>query len=267
MKLASWNVNSLKVRLPHLLDWLEEAKPDLLGLQETKLTDEKFPLEAIEAAGYQVRFAGQPTYNGVAVLARAERFSALEDVQVNDTRLPDDQKRLLALTAIPADGTAPIRFINAYMPNGSAVGSEKYAYKLAWLAALRSRLAEELARYSHLALVGDFNIAPADLDVHNPAAWQGQILCSEPEREALQAFIQLGLHDSLRVLHPQAEGAFSWWDYRQAGFRRNLGLRIDLILVTDALRKGLTEAGIDKGPRKREQPSDHAPVWALLRHA
>lgn len=267
MKLASWNLNSLKVRLPHLLDWLAEAQPDLLGLQETKLIDEKFPQEAIEAAGYRVSFAGQPTYNGVAVLARASRFSALEDIRVNDPQLPDDQKRLLALTACPADGSPPIRFINAYMPNGSAVGSDKYAYKLAWLAALRDRLGEELQQHPHLALVGDFNIAPADLDVHDPAIWQGQILCSEPEREAFRAFVQLGLHDSLRVLHPTAEGAYSWWDYRQAGFRRNLGLRIDLILVTEPLRQTLLEAGIDKGPRRREQPSDHAPVWAVLRHA
>jgi len=267
MRLASWNVNSLKVRLPHLLEWLEEAKPDLLGLQETKLVDEKFPREAIESAGYHVAFAGQPTYNGVAVLARADRFAPLDACVVNDPSLPDDQKRLLAVTATPLDGGPSLRFINAYMPNGSAVGSEKYTYKLAWLAALRDRLAAELEQHARLALVGDFNIAPADIDVHDPAAWQGQILCSEPERAAFQAFVALGLHDSLRLIHPSAEGAFSWWDYRQAGFRRNLGLRIDLVMISSALQSAVLDAGIDKGPRKREQPSDHAPVWADLRGA
>lgn len=267
MRLASWNVNSLKVRLPHLLDWLKEAQPDLLGLQETKTIDEKFPREAIEAAGYHVAFAGQPTYNGVAVLAKADRFEPLQDWEVNDPHFPDDQKRLLSVTAQPRDGGPALRFINAYMPNGSAVGSEKYSYKLAWLAALRDRLSAELSRHPRLALVGDFNIAPADADVHDPAAWAGQILCSEPERSALRDFVALGLHDSFRQVHPTAEAAFSWWDYRQAGFRRNLGLRIDLILVSDVLRSELKDAGIDKGPRKREQPSDHAPVWADLSHA
>jgi len=262
-RLASWNLNSLKVRLPHLLDWLAAEKPDAIGLQELKLVDEKFPRDQIEAAGYDCYFAGQPTYNGVAILTRRETVASVEDVRVNDPRLPDDQKRLIAATLGFKNGTR-LRFVNGYMPNGSEVGSEKYAYKLAWFAALTERLREELAHHPALALVGDFNIAPADLDVHDPKAWHEKILCSTPEREAFQTLIGLGLTDSFRHHHPELEKAFSWWDYRMAGFRRNLGLRIDHILLTAPLLAQCTAAGIDKTPRALEQPSDHAPVWANL---
>ncbi len=182
---------------------------------------------------------------------------------VNDPRLPDDQRRLIAATLTFKTGSH-LRFVNGYMPNGSEVGSEKYAYKLAWFAALTERLREEIAQHPTLALVGDFNIAPSDLDVHDPKAWHEKILCSTPEREAFQTLIGLGLTDSFRHHHPELEKAFSWWDYRMAGFRRNLGLRIDHILLTAPLLAQCTAAGIDKTPRALEQPSDHAPVWADL---
>jgi len=264
IRLASWNLNSLKVRLPHLLNWLATEQPDVIGLQELKLIDEKFPRAEIEAAGYSCCFAGQPTYNGVAILTRNQSVESVADVVVNDPRLPDDQKRLIAATVSFKSVSQSLRFVNGYMPNGSEVGSEKYAYKLAWFAALTERLRQELSQHSRLALVGDFNIAPADLDVHDPAAWQDKILCSEPEREAFQTLLGLGLHDSFRHHHPDLEKAFSWWDYRMAGFRRNLGLRIDHILLTDDLLARCQATGIDKTPRALEQPSDHAPVWADL---
>lgn len=251
MKIASWNVNSLKVRLPHLLDWLAEAKPDVLGLQELKLEDAKFPRDEIEAAGYHVAFVGQKTYNGVALLAR----EPINDVVLNNPRYPDEQKRLITGTV------GDVRVVCAYMPNGQAVGSDKYEYKLAWLDALAERLAEELAAHPKLALFGDFNIAPDDRDVHDPAAWAGQILCSEPERTAFQRFLNLGLTDSFRQFE-QPERTFSWWDYRNLGFRKNLGLRIDHVLLSAPLAEKCTAAGVDRAPRKLERPSDHAPVWA-----
>jgi len=263
IRLASWNLNSLKVRLLHLLDWLATETPDVIGLQELKLVDEKFPRDQIEAAGYDCYFAGQPTYNGVAILTRRQTVESVANVMVNDPRLPDDQKRLIAASLTFKTGTS-LRFVNGYMPNGSEVGSEKYAYKLAWFAALTERLREEIAQHPALALVGDFNIAPADLDVHDPQAWQEKILCSTLEREAFRTLLGLGLTDSFRHHHPGLEKAFSWWDYRMAGFRRNLGLRIDHILLTAPLLAQCTAAGIDKTPRALEQPSDHAPVWADL---
>lgn len=250
MKLASWNVNSLKVRLPHLLDWLAAQQPDAICLQETKLEDHNFPRADIEAAGYQVAFAGQKTYNGVAILAR----HPIADVRIGNPHYPDPQQRLIAATV------AGVRFIGAYMPNGQAVGSEKYAYKLEWLRALHTLLSEELAAHPQLALGGDFNIAPEDRDVHDPVAWAGQILCSEAERAAFQGFLSLGLKDSFRLFE-QPEKSFSWWDYRMLGFQKNLGLRIDHILVSEALAARCTAAGIDRAPRKLERPSDHAPVW------
>ncbi|MCE1181542.1 MAG: exodeoxyribonuclease III [Rhodocyclales bacterium] len=253
MKIASWNVNSLKVRLPHLLDWLAEAKPDALGLQELKLEDHNFPHAEIEAAGYHVAFAGQKTYNGVALLAR----EPIRDVVINNPHFPDEQKRLIAGTI------GEVRVICAYMPNGQAVGSEKYDYKLRWLDALAQRLGEELTAHPQLALVGDYNIAPDDRDVHDPAAWAGQILCSEAERSAFQRFISLGLSDSFRLFE-QPERTFSWWDYRNLGFRKNLGLRIDHVLLSQALAEKCTAAGVDRAPRKLERPSDHAPVWAEI---
>ena len=253
MKIASWNVNSLKVRLPHLLDWLAAQQPDALCLQELKLEDAKFPLAEIEAAGYRAAFAGQKTYNGVALLARRD----IADVQINLPNFPDEQKRLIAGTI------GDVRVVCAYMPNGQEVGSDKYAYKLAWLAALAEWLQAELVRYPKLALCGDYNIAPDDRDVHNPAAWEGKILCSEPERAAFQRFLELGLSDSFRLFE-QPEKTFSWWDYRMLGFQKNLGLRIDHVLLSAPLAAACSAAGIDRAPRKLERPSDHAPAWATL---
>ncbi|MBP5996459.1 MAG: exodeoxyribonuclease III [Azonexus sp.] len=253
MKIASWNVNSLKVRLPHLLDWLAEQQPDALCLQELKLEDQNFPLAEIEAAGYQAAFFGQKTYNGVALLAR----SPIADVVTGNPHFPDEQKRLIAGTV------GDTRVICAYMPNGQAVGSDKYDYKLRWLDALAVWLQEELARYPKLALCGDYNIAPDDRDVHDPKAWAGQILCSDPERAAFRRFIDLGLSDSFRLFE-QPEKTFSWWDYRMLGFQKNLGLRIDHVLLSPPLAAQCSAAGIDRAPRKRERPSDHAPVWATV---
>ena len=253
MKLAAWNVNSLKVRLPQLLEWLDAGKPDLVCLQETKLEDHNFPRAEIEAAGYQVAFSGQKTYNGVALLAR----ETPTDVVCGNPHFPDPQKRLIAATV------GGIRVICAYIPNGQAIDSDKYTYKLAWLDALNTWLGEELAANPQLVLAGDFNIAPADRDVHNPAAWAGQILCSAPERAAFQRLLGLGLHDSFRLFE-QPEKSFSWWDYRMLGFQKNQGLRIDHILLSAPLAARCTAAGIDREMRKRERPSDHAPVTALL---
>ena len=248
MKIVSWNVNSLKVRLPQLLEWLAEKQPDVVCLQETKLEDANFPQAEIEATGYQVAFSGQKTYNGVALLARGE----LANVVCGNPHFADPQKRLIAATI------GGVRVICAYVPNGQAVGSDKYDYKLAWLAALETWLAEQLAAYPQLALAGDFNIAPDDRDVHDPAAWAGQILCSDAERSAFQRLLALGLHDSFRLFE-QPEKTFSWWDYRMLGFQRNQGLRIDHILLSEPLRARCTASGIDREMRKRERPSDHAP--------
>lgn len=255
MKIATWNVNSLKVRLPHLLTWLADNPVDVLCLQETKLTDDKFPTAAINEAGYQVAFSGQKTYNGVAILSKYP----IADVVKNNPRYPDEQQRILAATI---EG---IRFICAYVPNGQAVDSDKYSYKLAWLAALRDWLADEVAAHASagLAILGDYNIAPEDRDVHDPAAWAGQVLCSDKERAALVALTDLGLTDAFRMF-PQADKSFSWWDYRMLGYQKNKGLRIDHILLTDALAKRCVACAIDRVPRKWAQPSDHAPVIATL---
>jgi exodeoxyribonuclease-3 len=253
MKLATWNVNSLKVRLPQLLEWLEAQQPDVVCLQETKLEDHNFPHAEIEAAGYQVAFSGQKTYNGVALLAR----ETPQDIVCGNPHFPDPQKRLIAATV---NG---IRVICAYIPNGQALDSDKYVYKLAWLDALQIWLGEELAANPQLALAGDFNIAPEDRDVHNPAAWAGQILCSAPERNAFQHMLDLGLKDSFRLFE-QPEKSFSWWDYRMLGFQKNQGLRIDHILLSTPLATRCTAAGIDREMRKRERPSDHAPVFATI---
>ena len=253
MKIASWNVNSLKVRLPHVLDWLAEAQPDLLGIQETKTLDENFPQQEIEAAGYQVLFSGQKTYNGVAVLSRLA--TAPKEIITDIPGLEDHQRRVLGATY------GKLRFINLYVPNGSEVGSDKYTYKLDWLDKLASYLKKQLQEHKNLVVVGDFNIAPEDRDVHDPEAWKGSVLVSEPERAALQKLLDLGLHDSFRLFE-QDEKLYSWWDYRAAAFRRNMGLRIDHILCSDALKKKCTASYIDKEPRKLERPSDHAPVVA-----
>ena len=257
MKLASWNVNSLNVRLPHLLGWLSTQAPDAICLQETKLEDGRFPLEQIESAGYRSAYSGQKTYNGVAILAR----SPLGDVVTAPPGFPDEQKRFLAATI--GQGAGAIRIVCAYVPNGQAVGSEKYQYKLRWLAAFRDWLASELKRSPRLAVLGDYNIAPADEDVHDPKTWENQVLCSPREREAFREILALGLKDSFR-LFTQPEKSFTWWDYRMNAFKRNLGLRIDHILLSPELAFRCRAGRIDVEPRKLERPSDHAPVIADL---
>ncbi|WP_019590865.1 exodeoxyribonuclease III [Thioalkalivibrio sp. ALE20] len=251
MKIASWNVNSLKVRLPQVLSWLGTSHTDILALQETKLTDEAFPVAAIHEAGYQVVHSGQKTYNGVAILSRTEAT----DVVTDPPGLEDAQRRILAATI------AGVRVVNLYVVNGEAVDSEKYAYKLDWLSRVRSWLEEEARHHDRLVVLGDFNIAPDDRDVHDPEVWEGKVLCSAPEREALQSLQALGLEDTFRAFD-QPEGEFSWFDYRAASYRRNRGLRIDLILASAELGRRLAGAGIDREPRAWERPSDHAPVWA-----
>lgn len=251
MKIATWNVNSLKVRLPQLLEWLAEQQPDVVCLQETKLEDSRFPREDIENAGYDVAFSGQKTYNGVALLARAP----LDDVVIDNPYFADPQKRLIAATV------GGIRVVCAYFPNGQAVGSDKYAYKLAWIDSLHRWLSEELARTPRLVLAGDYNIAPDDRDVYDPVAWAGQILCSDAERAALGRLLDLGLSDTFRRFE-QPEQSFSWWDYRMLGFQKNRGLRIDLILASTAIAGDCRAVRIDREMRKRERPSDHAPVIA-----
>ena len=249
MKLASWNVNSLNVRLPHVEQWCGSAQPDVLALQETKLEDAKFPRAALEALGYQVRFSGQKTYNGVALLARAP----IEDVVTDIPGLDDPQRRVLVATV------GDLRVANLYVVNGQAVGSEKYAYKLDWLDKVTRFLEGELRNDPRLIVMGDFNIAPDDRDVHDPVAWHEQILCSTPERDALRRLLDLGLVDSFRLFDDSA-GQYSWWDYRQAGYRRNLGLRIDLVLAGEPLKGRARAATIERDPRGWERPSDHAPV-------
>ena len=254
MKLATWNVNSLKVRLPQLLDWLPVAQPDVMCLQEIKQEDAKFPRAEIEAAGYRAIFSGQKTYNGVAILARAEPVDTVTGIP----GFADEQKRVLAVTI---DG---VRVVCLYAPNGQAVGSDKYEYKLRWYAALREWLKDEILRHPELAVLGDLNVAPEDRDVHDPKAWEGQVLVSEPERVALRALVDLGLKDSFRLFE-QPEKSFTWWDYRMLGFRRNAGLRIDHILLSPALAARCVSCTIDKAPRKLERPSDHTPVLCELR--
>lgn len=253
MKLACWNVNSLKVRLPHVLQWLQDNPVDVLCLQETKLTDDKFPVSEIEAAGYHVAFNGQKTYNGVAILSR----HVITDVVKNNPLFDDEQQRLLTVTI------QNMRIICAYIPNGQAPDSDKFQYKLAWLAALQNWLSEQQKNYPELALLGDFNIAPEDRDVHDPAAWEGQNLVSPSERAAYQTMLALPLIDSFRLFE-QAEKSYSWWDYRALGFRLNKGLRIDHILLSPPLAARCQSCIIDRAPRKWEQPSDHAPVIATL---
>lgn len=253
MKIASWNVNSLKVRMPHLTDWLRAAQPDVLALQEIKLTDEAYPRDQITALGYQSQVNGQKTYNGVALLSRQPAHDPVRDIP----GLDDPQRRVLAATI---DG---IRVVNLYVVNGQSVGSEKFSYKLGWLAALRNWLQDEIAQHPKLVVLGDFNVTPDDRDVHDPAAWYEQVMCSTPERSALGELLALGLCDSFR-LKESAGGKYTWWDYRQGAFRRNLGLRIDLVLVSPALREQVHKVGIDREPRRWERPSDHAPVWVEL---
>ena len=255
MKLATWNVNSLKVRLPQVLDWLGENPVDALCLQELKLAQEMFPLDAFTEIGYQACWAGQKTYNGVAVISR----QAGADEQCNIPGFDDHQQRIIAATLPSPIGD--IRVISAYCPNGQSLDSDKYAYKLEWFAALRNWLADELQRYPRMAVLGDYNVAPKDEDVHDPAKWEGDVLVSDAERAAFQALLDLGLIDSFREFE-QEEKSFSWWDYRRFAFRRNAGLRIDHVLISEALRPYCTGCIIDKQPRRNEQPSDHTPVVA-----
>jgi len=257
LTLATWNVNSLKVRLPHLLDWLTTHSVDVVCLQETKLVDENFPAAALAEAGYAAAFAGQKTYNGVALLTRRETTPEASDVIVALPGLEDPQKRLIGATV------GDMRVVCAYFPNGQSVDSEKYDYKLRWIAALNAWLRIELARHPRLALAGDFNIAPEDRDVHDPKAWAGQVLFSEPEKQAFRDLIALGLVDSFRLFE-QPERSYTWWDYRMQAFRRKMGLRIDHVLLSSALAPHCTACSIDVEPRRREQPSDHAPVIATL---
>ncbi len=251
LTIATWNVNSLKVRLPQVLDWLALKQPDVLALQETKLTDEAFPVAELSAAGYQLAYSGQKTYNGVALLSRLPLDHVIRELP----GLDDPQRRLLGATV------GGVRILNLYVPNGQTVGSDKYAYKLAWLAALADFLREQLAAHPRLVVLGDFNIAPEDRDIHDPEAWAGQVLCSEPERTALGHLLDLGLADTFRLFE-QPPACFSWWDYRAAAFRRNRGLRIDLILASPELATACRRCAIDKETRGLERPSDHAPVLA-----
>ena len=253
MKIATWNVNSLKVRLAHLLDWLASERPDIVCLQETKTEDLNFPKGAIESAGYQCAYSGQKTYNGVAILSR----SAPANVQPGIPGFEDAQKRVLGATI---DG---VRVICAYVPNGQAVGSEKYAYKLDWLRAFENWLREDLAREPRLVVLGDYNIAPEDRDVHDPKLWEGQVLVSQAEREAFARLLALGLEDGFR-LFVQPEKSYTWWDYRMNAFKRNMGMRIDHILLSPELAGKCTGCTVDLAPRKLERPSDHTPVIAEL---
>ena len=247
MKLATWNVNSLKVRLPQVLDWLHAAQPDVLCLQELKLEDKAFPTAELREAGYQAAFSGQKTYNGVAILSR----TGLTEVSVGIPDFADEQKRIIAATV------EDVRIVCGYFPNGQAPGSDKFAYKLDWLRALTRWLGEELKRYPRLALLGDYNIAPEARDAHPD--WREEIHVSPQERAAFRALTELGLQDAFRMFE-QPEKSFSWWDYRMMAFRRNFGLRIDHLLVSPALRAACRSCVVDKEPRRLERPSDHAPV-------
>jgi exodeoxyribonuclease-3 len=253
MKLATWNVNSIKVRLPQLLDWLSGARPDVLCLQELKAEEQKFPRTELEAAGYTSAVSGQKTYNGVAILSR----TPLGDVVQGIPGFADEQKRVITATA------QGVRVMCVYCPNGQSVGSEKYEYKLRWFAALKDYLSAELQKHPRLAVAGDFNVAPEDRDVHDPKAWEGQVHVSGPERTAWRALLALGLKDSFRLFE-QPEKVYSWWDYRMMGFRRNAGLRIDHVLLSQELARACTASTVDKAPRKLERPSDHAPALAEL---
>lgn len=252
-KLATWNVNSLNVRLPHVLDWLRDNPIDVLCLQETKQEDSKFPYEDFKNAGYNAIHNGQKTYNGVAILST----HTMTDVEHGIAGFEDEQRRVISATI---NG---VRVICVYIVNGQAVDSEKYEYKMRWLEALQHWLAGELQKYPNLVLLGDYNIAPEDRDCHDPAAWLGHILVSRGEREAFEKLTKLGLHDSFRLFE-QPEKSFSWWDYRMMGFRRNFGMRIDHILVSDTLKSKCEGCVIDKTPRKLERPSDHTPVILTL---
>lgn len=250
-KIASWNVNSLNVRLPHVLAWLDGAQPDVLALQETKLTDDRFPVRELMDEGYHSVFSGQKTYNGVAILSREQAVDPVTDIP----GLDDPQRRILAATF------GDVRVVNLYVVNGSEVGSEKFEYKLHWLEQVTAWLAREINEFENVIVLGDFNIVPDDRDVHDPEGWREKILCSTPEREALGEILGLGLQDTFRLFE-QAERTWSWWDYRMNAFRRKMGLRIDLILASKAMAQCCTASYVDIEPRRQDRPSDHAPVIA-----
>jgi len=248
MRIVSWNVNSLHVRLPHVLRFLQEYTPDILALQETKTTDDTFPEDDIRQAGYQVQYCGQKTYNGVAIISRLPA----DDVATELPGIDDPQRRLLAATV---NG---VRVINVYIPNGQQVGSDKFVYKMRWLTALQAFVREQMQQYDALVLLGDFNIAPADIDIHDPARWRDKIMCSVEEREHFRKLLSAGFQDAMRQLHPDT-GMYSWWDYRMNAFRRGWGLRIDHVLLSASLQP--KAAGVADAFRALERPSDHAPVW------
>jgi exodeoxyribonuclease-3 len=260
MKLATWNVNSLKVRLPQVLDWLAANPVDVLCLQEIKQQDNDFPHAELQAAGYHSICSGQKTYNGVAILSR----EPATEVQFGIPDFADEQKRVIAATFTSGPiASDQIRVVCVYVPNGQSVDSDKYQYKLAWLTALRDWLKDELTRHPQLVLLGDYNIAPEDRDVYDPVAWRGNVLVSEPERAQFQNLLQLGLRDSFRLFE-QPDKTYSWWDYRMMAFRRNNGLRIDHILISAPLAALCKSCVIDRAPRKLERPSDHTPVVVEL---
>ena len=250
-KIATWNVNSLKVRLPHVLQWLETERPDVLALQETKTVDENFPTDAIKEAGYHVSYTGQKTYNGVTTISK----SPIDTIAHRIPDYDDEQRRVLAIN------TAKITVLNLYVPNGSEVDSDKYRYKLEWFSKLHPFITQLQSINDRLIILGDFNIAPEDQDVHAPHEWEGNVLVSKPERDEFNKLLAHGFSDCFR-LFDQEEKSFSWWDYRAAAFRRNRGIRIDHILASDALSGSCRACYIDKGPRKLERPSDHTPVVA-----
>lgn len=254
MKIASWNVNSLNVRLEQLVQWCDSAQPDVLGLQETKTTDDKFPAEVLDELGYHVVFSGQKTYNGVALISREPP----QNVVTDPPEVPDHPRRIIAATY------GDVRVVDLYVVNGKAVGTDKYEYKLDWLSRIGEFVQRELEAHPKMVVIGDFNIAPDDRDVHDPAGWHEKILCSTPERNALKVLTDMGFEDTFR-LHNQADGQFSWWDYRGGGFQKNLGLRIDLVLASAAMASQCTDASIDLEPRRWERPSDHTPVMATFK--
>ncbi len=259
MKIATWNVNSIKARLEHLTRWLDAAKPDIALLQELKCEESSFPAMELKGLGYNAAVSGQKTYNGVAILARG-RISDVTAALPGDKS--DEQARYIEATVTPEDGK-PVRAASVYVPNGGELGSDKYAYKLRFYGRLTEHMERSLAAEQSLVLGGDFNVAPWDIDVHDPKAWRGQVLVSQPERAALRRLLNLGMTDAVRVLHP-GPGQYSWWDYRNNAWPRNDGLRIDHLLLSPRAADRLSEAGIDKTPRGWDKASDHTPVWCAV---
>lgn len=252
-KIATWNVNSLRVRLPHVQAWLADVKPDVLALQEIKMLEADFPYDAIQEAGYHAVVSGQKTYNGVAILSKIKPMHPIVDIP----GLDDPQRRVMCAEI------GDVCVLNLYVPNGESVGSDKYQYKLKWLQHLDQFLKKDLKKHKRLIVLGDFNIAPHNIDVHDPKQWEGQVLFSQPERKAFQDMLDVGFIDCFRQQHPEAQ-EYSWWDYRMNAFKRKLGLRIDHILASQAMAENCTECYIDKSPRTWERPSDHAPVVATF---